>query len=73
MFTNIMMTSHRDYETSNYDEYDRHFTVMKFFEGGKHLREIGMNEFVPNFHEQYPREKWQHVVVSAAVESCKVF
>lgn len=60
-----LYVANKPYELKKFDEYDRHFTAMFYFDDGKQLREIVLDEFVPAFERQYPAHKWSEVLNKA--------
>jgi len=47
------------YSLDNFDEYQKHFTVMNYT--GFALTQLRYNDFITNFEQQYPEQKWEPI------------
>nr|XP_023663286.1 tubulin--tyrosine ligase-like protein 12 isoform X1 [Paramormyrops kingsleyae] len=52
--------SNRPFSLDNFDDYQKHFTVMNYAEGAQ-LKQVHYDEFIPMFETQYPEHPWNKV------------
>ncbi|XP_006633164.2 tubulin--tyrosine ligase-like protein 12 [Lepisosteus oculatus] len=52
--------SNRPFSLDNFDDYQKHFTVMNYAEGAQ-LKQVHYDEFIPQFEKQYPGYPWASV------------
>ncbi|GFR57700.1 tubulin--tyrosine ligase-like protein 12, partial [Elysia marginata] len=53
--------ANQPYSLENLDEYEKHFTVMNYHDGGEHLKQVHYDNFIPEFEAQNPGFLWQDV------------
>jgi len=56
--------ANKQFELKDFDEYEKHFTVMNYFQGGENLKEITLTEFASNFNHQNPDQNWNKILKS---------
>lgn len=52
--------ANRPYELNNFDEYEKHFTVMNYI-ATANLRHMKCDEFLSEWSEQYPDVPWKEI------------
>ncbi|XP_068616017.1 tubulin--tyrosine ligase-like protein 12, partial [Brachionichthys hirsutus] len=52
--------ANRPFSLDNFDDYQKHFTVMNYAEGAA-LKQVHYDDFIPMFEEQYPLHPWKEV------------
>ncbi|XP_066265081.1 tubulin--tyrosine ligase-like protein 12 [Branchiostoma lanceolatum] len=53
--------ANKPFSLDHLDEYEKHFTVMNYTEGGTKLHQVHYNDFIPIFEKQYPHFQWTDV------------
>ncbi|OWF47118.1 tubulin--tyrosine ligase-like protein 12 [Mizuhopecten yessoensis] len=53
--------ANKPFSMDHFDEYEKHFTVMNYVEGGINLKQIHYDDFIPMFEAQYPAFAWDGV------------
>uniref|UniRef100_H2Z938 Tubulin--tyrosine ligase-like protein 12 SET-like domain-containing protein n=1 Tax=Ciona savignyi TaxID=51511 RepID=H2Z938_CIOSA len=51
----------RPFALNNFDDYQQHFTVMNYVDGGTRLKQVNYDDFIPLFEEQNPDFNWKDV------------
>ncbi|MBN3312321.1 TTL12 protein, partial [Atractosteus spatula] len=59
-FDPAVLTETRPFSLDNFDDYQKHFTVMNYAEGAQ-LKQVHYDEFIPQFEKQYPGYPWTSV------------
>lgn len=52
--------ANKPFELANFDEYERHFTVMNYTNPDE-LKHVTMTEFLDEWTQQYPEHKWDGI------------
>ncbi|XP_040002553.1 tubulin--tyrosine ligase-like protein 12 isoform X3 [Xiphias gladius] len=52
--------ANRPFSLNNFDDYQKHFTVMNYAEGVE-LKQVHYDEFIPMFEKQYQQHPWKEV------------
>ncbi|XP_019620968.1 PREDICTED: tubulin--tyrosine ligase-like protein 12 [Branchiostoma belcheri] len=53
--------ANKPFSLDHLDEYEKHFTVMNYTEGGTKLHQVHYDDFIPIFEKQYPDFPWKDV------------
>ncbi|XP_035662908.1 tubulin--tyrosine ligase-like protein 12 isoform X2 [Branchiostoma floridae] len=56
--------ANKPFSLDHLDEYEKHFTVMNYTEGGTKLHQVHYDDFIPIFEKQYPDFPWKGVELS---------
>ncbi|KAF5275181.1 hypothetical protein FQR65_LT04213 [Abscondita terminalis] len=49
------------FEMKNFDNYNKHFTVMNYAESGKNLKHMFCSDFIIEWEKQYPTFQWKEI------------
>ncbi|XP_060067789.1 tubulin--tyrosine ligase-like protein 12 [Ylistrum balloti] len=65
--------ANKPFSLDTFDDYEKHYTVMNYVEGGINLKQIHYNEFIPMFEGQYPAYPWDGVEESIFQMTREIF
>uniref|UniRef100_F6SYW5 Tubulin--tyrosine ligase-like protein 12 SET-like domain-containing protein n=1 Tax=Ciona intestinalis TaxID=7719 RepID=F6SYW5_CIOIN len=57
----LLRFANKEFALNNFDDYQQHYTVMNYVEGGTKLKQINYDQFIPMFEDQNPDFKWEDV------------
>uniref|UniRef100_A0A336LIQ2 CSON002937 protein n=1 Tax=Culicoides sonorensis TaxID=179676 RepID=A0A336LIQ2_CULSO len=53
--------ANRPYALNDFEEYEKHFTVMNYIANAKNLHHMKCSEFLNEWSEQYPDSQWDNI------------